>query len=202
MNNILIQTHDCTREELTELQEYLENKSWDWQNLVKNQGGNLEAIKSSLHDLVTESENIIKSLPQKGDTARDCQRVTLLGATNQLERAINGLEHEDLVKYFLKDGYVAYTKIHEKIFNEELFEYAIVDRDDLIQNLIGWIAECKNSDKEKMMTDLRLLMMLEDKYIFSSFSTNKYVYQGHPEFHQTCEDLLTLNNEIDEEEQR
>lgn len=25
MNNIIIRTHDCTREELTELQEYLEN---------------------------------------------------------------------------------------------------------------------------------------------------------------------------------
>ncbi len=56
----------------------------------------------------------------------------------------------------------------------ETMEYKLVDRDELIDNLIGWIA-VGNKDKSLMMQDLKSLMAIEDLYVFSSINTNDYV---------------------------
>ena len=87
--------------------------------------------------------------------------------------------------------------INEKIFNEELFEYRIVDREDLIDNLIDWISEAPR-DKEIMKEDLRYLMDLKDDFIFSSISTNEYIARSdnEDEFDDLCSELLELNKEV------
>lgn len=41
-------------------------------------------------------EKIIDTLPQKGNTSEDCQKMTLINAVNNLDSAINGIEDEDL----------------------------------------------------------------------------------------------------------
>ena len=46
-----------------------------------------------------------------------------------------------------------------------------------------------------MKDDLKYLMGIEDTYIFSSISTNKYVVSGDKDFDKTCKELLELNKE-------
>ena len=85
--------------------------------------------------------------------------------------------------------------IKEKIFDEELFEYKIADREDLVQDLIQWISESSNQ-KDLMMEDLKMLLTWEDDYIFSSISTNEYVRQKDSQFDDLCKKLIELNKTI------
>ena len=92
--------------------------------------------------------------------------------------------------------YVGKEKISEKIFDEELFEYKVIDREEFIDDLIDWISECKTSSKELMKSDLKMLMSLDDECMFSSISTNYYIGFNDKEFQETCRDLLELNKNI------
>ena len=87
------------------------------------------------------------------------------------------------------------TKIHEMIRNQELFEYTIIDREDFIETLIGWISEA-TQHKEMMKQDLFMLQEWDDEYILSSISTNEYIRQEDSNFNQLCEELLALNESI------
>lgn len=98
-------------------------------------------------------------------------------------------------KYYIND-----TIINNKIFDEEMFDYVIKEREEIIDNLIGWISEITSeSDKTLMKDDLKYLMSLKDEFIFSSISTNDYVAKSdnEPEFDEICEQLLELNAELD-----
>ena len=59
-------------------------------------------------------------------------------------------------------------------FDFEKLGYRIEYKEDIIENLIGWIAE-GNLMKEEMKDDLKYLISLEDEYVFSSCSTNEYI---------------------------
>ena len=83
----------------------------------------------------------------------------------------------------------------KKIADKELHEYSIIYREDLIDSLIGWIAEAGN-DKLLMLQDLEMLMGVTDDYILTSNSTNSYLYQGCDDFNSTCKELLELNESI------
>lgn len=98
-------------------------------------------------------------------------------------------------KYIIKEVgdnfYINKTKIPTKIFDEELVNYRIEDRETLIDNLCMWISECQNSDKELMKADLKLLINIDDEFILSSISTNHYLYGNSEEFDNQCEEILT-----------
>ena len=103
-------------------------------------------------------------------------------------------------KYILNDDKIHIVKSHgveinEKIPNEELFEYRITHRESFIDELFTWISEA-TTDKLIMIEDLKLLLSLEDDYIFSSISTNDYIYSEHSDFNSTCEELIELNETI------
>ena len=138
---IIINTHNCSREELQELKDYLSNNSWDFKT-------NEEAEDDSIYSL---RENAIFSLLGKDETE------------------INGL-----------------------IFDKELFEYTIIDREEFINTLIDWIGEA-TQDKELMKQDLFMLQEWDDEYIFSSISTNEYIRQEDSNFNELCENLLALD---------
>ena len=54
--------------------------------------------------------------------------------------------------------------------------YKVVRREEMIDNLIMWIAECKSeNDKQLMKDDLKMLMSWTCKKIYSSESTNDYI---------------------------
>lgn len=110
-------------------------------------------------------------------------------------------EAEDDSIYSLRDGAIfsllgkGETEIHKMIFDQELFEYRIVDRDELMNELIRWISEA-SQDKELMKQDLFMLQEWDDEYIFSSISTNEYVRQSDSNFNELCEELLKLNESL------
>jgi len=103
-------------------------------------------------------------------------------------------------KYFLTDDGINIKRSHkvvikEKIFEEELFDYKIVHREELIDDLIRWISEA-SKDKDLMKEDLKMLMTeSDDDYIFSSIKTNDYIHSLSDNFNETCEALLELNEE-------
>jgi len=88
------------------------------------------------------------------------------------------------------------VKLNSKIRQEDLHEYSIVDRKSLIDDLIRWIGEARSSDKALMEEDLKMLMDVEDDYIFSSNSTNSYITKSDSEFEKTCEELIKLNKTL------
>lgn len=109
------------------------------------------------------------------------------------------------IKY--TNGYEVYINgilINEDIFNEEKADYRLIEREELINDLIMWIEECgsdRESDKFLMKEDLKYLMDLKDYYIFSSISTNDYIaksddFEG---FKEICEEILKLNEELKNE---
>ena len=85
--------------------------------------------------------------------------------------------------------------INEKIREEDLHEYYILDREDFIDELIRWISEA-TKDKELMKDDLKMLLSVEDDYILSSNSTNSYLYEGCSDFDKTCKEILELNETL------
>ena len=63
--------------------------------------------------------------------------------------------------------------------NEAVKEgYNIIDRENEIDNLIIWISECghnRESEREMMKEDLKMLLSWTCKNIYSSDSTNDYL---------------------------
>ena len=89
--------------------------------------------------------------------------------------------------------------INEKIFQEEMSDYGVRDKETEIDNLIMWIGESKSdSDKYLMKNNLRDLMNYEGEYFLSSISTNDFLFPYDTEFHEECEKILKLNKELKE----
>ena len=126
-----------------------------------------------------------------------CHRAdTLLEATYEavceVVEFIKCRKKDERVSYILGDDAINGTKVNRKLMDDGLFDYYITHRESLIEDLCRWISE-GSRDIELMKIDLKMLMNLDDEYIFSSSSTNDYIYQGHSDFESTCEDLLALN---------
>ncbi len=97
--------------------------------------------------------------------------------------------------------------INEKIFQEEMHEFAPIEREDQIDHLIDWISECgadKEKDKNLMKEDLKYLIKLTDEYVFSSISTNEFIAKSDNEerFNLICKDILKLSEKIHSEKRR
>lgn len=95
MDKILIDPNYCSREEYKELTDYLESNSWSFEHL-DNDENDSSIIKSSLGLLIETAEDLVKQMPQKGNTSDKCQRVNLQEKLNKFQYAVNGIEDEDL----------------------------------------------------------------------------------------------------------
>lgn len=58
----------------------------------------LKIFKERLGNLVVEIESLIETMPNKGDTSSDSQKVNMLNKLREFEYTINGLELEDLIE--------------------------------------------------------------------------------------------------------
>jgi len=116
-------------------------------------------------------------------------------SNNSWDFKTNEVKEEKEVLHVLGENSINGIKIKERIFQEELFEYKIIDRKEFIDELIRWIGEAKSTDKVLMKQDLELLMNTTDDFMFSSISTNEYVGKEDSNFDELCEELLKLNKE-------
>jgi hypothetical protein len=98
--------------------------------------------------------------------------------------------------YVLGENSINGIQLNEKIRDEELHEYYIVDRKEFINDLINWISEANGNNKILMKDDLEMLMDWEDEYILSSNSTNSYINSEDSCFNVVCQELLDLNKEL------
>lgn len=96
MNKIVINPHNCSREEYNELLEYLEEKCWDFFKLKKNTN-KAETIKDTFGKIIDLAEDVIEVIPQKGNTSSDCQKINLQRALNEFSYVVNGIETGDLI---------------------------------------------------------------------------------------------------------
>ncbi len=110
-----------------------------------------------------------------------------------------------LHKVEMKDGtlFIDDVEINEEVYQKELSEYWIVDREDQIEQLKIWIREAiqnrdRRGDLYLMEEDLDYLKDLNDELIFSSYSTNDYIAKSdNPErWNEICEDILEKNSEV------
>lgn len=136
---IIIDTHNCSREELEELKEYLNKESWDFKTDEKK---------------------------------------------------------EEKVLYILSENAINDIELNEKIRDNDLFEYYIIDRKEFIDELINWISEAEGTNKIMMKADLEMLMNIEDEYMLSSISTNEYIGKADSNFNELCKELLDLNKSL------
>jgi hypothetical protein len=113
---------------------------------------------------------------------------------NLVDEFFGKTEVEEEVLYVLSEDAINGIDINDVIRDDQIFEWEIVDREEYIDKLFGWIAEARtHSDKILMKDDLQMLSELSDEYVFSSMSTNDFIYLGHSDFNETCENLLKLN---------
>ena len=85
--------------------------------------------------------------------------------------------------------------INETIFQDELSDYEIRDREDLIDSLITRISEW-SKDKDIMKSDLKLLMNMDEELILSCISTNDYADSKTDWYYMICDNILELNKQL------
>ncbi len=78
-----------------------------------------------------------------------------------------------------------------------MYEYYIINRQHLVDELISWISEARGNNKELIRKDLTLLMSISDDYIFSSISTNEYLSKDDINFDKVCKGLITLSKSLE-----
>lgn len=132
------------------------------------------------------------------DAAKELQDeyvVVKVQSSDREEIKLLGEVPEEII-YVLGENTINGVSLNEKIRDEELHEYHIIEREDFIDTLIGWIAEAEGANKEMMRDDLDMILTWDDEYIFSSNSTNSYIQQGDSNFNETCKELLELSESL------
>jgi hypothetical protein len=116
---------------------------------------------------------------------------------NELQNfEFDGKEQQYIITECNSTYYINEIPIENDVFSNELVDYRIENREELINSLIDWIGEAKGSDKQLMKDDLKMLMRIEDRFILSSISTNHYLYGDSEQFNEECENILKSNNEL------
>ena len=90
--------------------------------------------------------------------------------------------------------------IDTNLIEDKEFGYRFVERETIINDLIIWISEAKVNDKDLMKDDLKYLISLQDKYIFSSLGTNEYITESDDK--ETFDELMAEIEIIYEENKK
>ena len=183
------------------------SKSFDRTTLEKIEGETFNSpdhIRSSI-DPDGEAEIGIYSLSEFMDACNNTDSEAEEEAINIGECWIGYVEIEEQKEtpnYILKEDGIHVVGSHkvvlsDKIREEDLHEYSIVDRESMIDDLYRWIGEAKDDCYKQMMKDdLRMLEEWEDDYIFSSNSTNSYINSEGSDFDQTCKELIDISESL------
>ena len=93
MKHLIINPHNCSREELEDLKTYLDENCWDNQELSSN---DVNELKGSFELAIELIETLIETMPKKGYPFEKCQRLALQNAINEFSYVVNGIESSDL----------------------------------------------------------------------------------------------------------
>jgi hypothetical protein len=118
---------------------------------------------------------------------------------NELQNfEFDGKEQQCIITECDSTYYINGIEIDEDVFSKELVNYRIEEREELINNLIGWIGEAEGVNKKLMVDDLKTLMNVSGRFILSSISTNDYLYGDSEQFNEECENILESTNKLNE----
>ena len=84
-----------------------------------------------------------------------------VGKLNNVNQCSRGTKMNIKINY-KNDREINGIEIDDSIFDDELTDFTIVDRDELIDDLISWISEATQC-KDMMKDDLQYLMGLTDE---------------------------------------
>ena len=140
----------------------------------------LSKTKGELRSLIEKTERLINNtLKDDGDTCEYSQRICLINALNGVDSAISGIDHDGLlddeptIERTDEGVLINGCLVDESLESESWFR--LVEREEVINDLITWIGECKNSDFDLMKQDLKMLIDWTDDWILSSTFTNEYL---------------------------
>ena len=148
---------------------------------VKNQNKVNEALAKALG---------FKNYDTLSPLIESCNKITPLKALISTRMTSGGYPTSVIVI----DG----IDISSEIFDEEMVDYKLVEREAFISELFTWIGEARESDRSLMINDLYYLRGLNDQFVFSSISTNEYVSpeEDTEEFNRICLEILELNSNL------
>jgi len=87
------------------------------------------------------------------------------------------------------------NEIHPDVFQNEMTEYYPTPRTHIIDNLIDWISDARESDKSMMKDDLKMLMNETDDMCLQSISTNHYLFKSDPEFTDAVAEIIEADRD-------
>jgi len=93
---------------------------------------------------------------------------------------------------------IAGIEIKPEVFNNEMVNYRLINRECMIDDLYSMIGECgfgRQNDKELMIEDQQYLISLEDEFVYSSILTNEIVVlsENKEQFLQISHSVLKAN---------
>lgn len=95
---------------------------------------------------------------------------------------------------------VGEQEIQEDVFDNEMVDWKLVERDQMVDDLFDWIGEARrdSADRNLMIADVRMLMEWDDLYVWSSILTNDYVSPSHEpvRFNEICQQVLDANAQL------
>lgn len=96
-------------------------------------------------------------------------------------------------KIFVVDN----IEINNIIFDEELIDYKIVDREKKIKNLENLLKICDESEISTVLSNIKILKKLNDKYILSRNLSKHYISpsKNTHEFNGFCKLIIEISNE-------
>jgi len=106
--------------------------------------------------------------------------------------------------YTLSENAINDIVIDERIKDDELHEYSIVDREDFLDNLLDMMAGCGHDsrgqmNRNMMKEDYRMISKWDHEYILTSNSSNSYSKEGDSDFEEICAEILKINARLENE---
>jgi hypothetical protein len=96
------------------------------------------------------------------------------------------------------------VSINEVIFDEEIVEYKIIERDEEILCLYEHLSGSSRTehDKNLIKIDLNFLQHLDDEYVLSNVLTNEYISpsENTERFNEICQEFLEAHSDLERKE--
>lgn len=177
---------------------------------------NLPSTVNELQNSIKNAIEFYQGSPVKNQNKLNESTAKALGFDNydQLSAALREKEKEsdsDNELYFIvTENFTSYssfaingTPINDFIFENELFNYKFVEREEIINDLITWISE-GNNQAHLMKEDLKYLMTLNDDIILSSILTNEYIAKSDQpeEFNELCSEILEIQTVMQQKDDK
>jgi hypothetical protein len=88
--------------------------------------------------------------------------------------------------------------ISPAVFDHELVDYVVREREDAIEHIVDMVSEARPGDRALMRQDINYLESLNDRFVFSSVSTNEFIAASdNPvRFNEICAEICAAHKNL------